>query len=176
MHAAIAQAAHDTLSVLFPSQAQNFAAALAEDLQLISGGRAKQNGVDLGRRAAAAILELRTNDGSEHTEPRVSVDYITSDDPGKWRQDPISQIPLALGAYWAGVKPFVMESAKQFRVPPPPALDSPDYAAAFEEVKQLGGDGILHRRCARTSRPGSGSFGAMMALLASARRRGSIIR
>ena len=36
-----------------------------------------------------------------------------------------------------------MESAKQFRVPPPPALDSPEYAAAFDEVKQLGGDGIV---------------------------------
>jgi hypothetical protein len=83
MHAAIAQAAHDTLRALFPSQAQDFAAALAEDLQLISGGRAKHNGVDLGRRAATAILERRTNDGSEHAEPRVSVDYITSDDPGK---------------------------------------------------------------------------------------------
>jgi PAP2 superfamily len=142
MQAAIAQAAHDTLSALFPSQAENFAAALAEDLKLISGGRAKHNGVDLGRRAAAAILELRTNDGSEHAEPRVGIDYRTSDEAGKWRQDPISQIPLALGAYWAEVKPFVMESAKQFRVPPPPALDSPDYAAAFEEVKHLGGDGI----------------------------------
>ena len=36
-----------------------------------------------------------------------------------------------------------MESADQFRVPPPPALDSPEYAAAFDEVKQLGGDGIV---------------------------------
>jgi len=158
IHAAIAQAAHDTLSVLFPSQAQNFAAALAEDLKLISGGRAKHNGVDLGRRAAAAILELRTNDGSEHAEPRVSVDYITSDDPGRWRQDPISQIPLALGAYWAGVKPFVMESAKQFRVPPPPALDSPDYAAAFEEVKQLGGDGIATPTVRTDEQTGIGIF------------------
>ena len=56
--------------------------ALADDLKLISGGRAKHNGVDLGRRAAAAILELRANDGSEHVEPRVAVDFITDDEPG----------------------------------------------------------------------------------------------
>ena len=31
----------------------------------------------------------------------------------------------------------------QFRVPPPPALTSREYAAAFEEVQRLGGDGIV---------------------------------
>ena len=88
-------------------------------------------------------MELRENDGSAHAEPRVGVDFITGDEPGQWRQDPISLIPLALGARWAEVKPFIMKSAKQFRVPPPPALKSSEYAAAFEEVKQLGGDGIV---------------------------------
>jgi hypothetical protein len=95
MNAAIAQTAHDTLVALFPSQASDFNAALSEDLTSIPAGGAKNNGIDLGRRAAAAILALRQNDGSEHAEPRVGVDYITKDDPGKWRQDPISQIPLA---------------------------------------------------------------------------------
>jgi PAP2 superfamily len=160
MHAAIAQAAHDTLTALYRSQAENFAAALAEDLKLISGGLAKHNGLDLGRRSAAAILDLRTNDGSEHAEPRVAVDYIISDGPGKWRQDPISQIPLALGAYWAGVKPFVMKSAEQFRVPPPPALDSPDYTAAFDEVKQLGGDGVVTPTIRTDEQTGIGIFWA----------------
>ena len=141
--AAIAQAAHDTLSALFPSQAPTFDIVLAGDLQLISNGRAKNHGINLGRRAAAAILALRENDGSDHAEPRVGVDFITGDEPGQWRQDPISLIPLALGARWAEVKPFIMKSANQFRVPPPPALDSSEYAAAFDEVKQLGGDGIV---------------------------------
>src|SRR5713101_7787666 len=140
MDAAIAQAAHDTLVTLFPSQTESFDEQLAEDLSKISNGRAKTNGLELGHRAAAAILALRTNDGSQPAEPRVGVDFITSDEPGKWRQDPISQIPLALGAYWGEVKPFVMKSANQFRVPPPPALDSPEYAAAFDEVYRLGGD------------------------------------
>jgi membrane-associated phospholipid phosphatase len=71
------------------------------------------------------------------------VDFITSDAPGKWRQDPISQIPLALGARWGGVRPFVLQSPEQFRAPPPPGLDSPAYAAAFDEVKRVGGDGTI---------------------------------
>ncbi len=141
MKAAIAQAAHDTLVALFPSQTGSFDARLEEDLGCIQDAVARGKGIDLGHRAAAAILGLRAGDGSEHAEPRVGVDFITSDEPGKWRQDPISQLPLALGAYWGAVKPFVLHSADQFRVPPPPALDGPQYAAAFDEVKRLGGDG-----------------------------------
>lgn len=142
MDAAICQGAHDTLVALFPSQAGTFDGLLADDLAKIADGSSKTDGVDLGRRAASLILALRANDGSQHPEPRVGVDYITSNEPGKWRQDPISQHPLALGARWGGVKPFVMESSSQFRVPPPPAINSPEYAAAYNEVKRLGGDGV----------------------------------
>lgn len=97
----------------------------------------------LGRQTAAAILAARANDGSQRPEPHVGVEFLTSNDPGKWRQDPISLIPLALGAYWSGVKPFVLERADQFRVPPPPGLDSAAYAAAYNEAKTLGGDGLV---------------------------------
>jgi hypothetical protein len=143
MDAAVAQAAHDTLIALFPSQQERCDEQLAEDLDQIPNGRAKTNGIKLGQRAAAAILARRVNDGSQQAEPRVDVDFLTSDEPGKWRQDPVSQIPLALGAYWGEVKPFVLRSSDQFRVPPPPALNSSEYATAFDEVRRLGGDGIV---------------------------------
>lgn len=143
VNAAIAQAAHDTLSALFPSQTQNFDSALEADLQLLSNGPEKRSGIDTGQRAAAAILRLRQNDGSDHAEPRLGVDYDTSDEPGRWRQDPIGLSPLALGARWSEVKPFVMQSAGQFRVPRPPALSSREYAVVFDEVKGIGGDGIV---------------------------------
>src|SRR6266852_4974180 len=143
MDAAIALAAHDTLAALFPSQTPSFDAVLAEELGKIPEGRAKSNGIDLGRRAAAAILTLRANDGSQHAEPRVGVEYIPSHEPGKWQQDPISQIPIALGAYWGRVQPFALKSSDQFRAPVPPPLDSSEYTAAFDEVKRLGGDGIV---------------------------------
>ena len=143
MDAAIAQAAHDTLVALFPSQKKSFDRLLVKDLGRIPDDQAKKNGIDLGRRAAAAILKLRTNDGSQYPEPVIGIDFFTSDQPGKWRQDPISQIPLALGAYWGGVKPFVMLSADQYPPPAPPPLDSDEYTAAYDEVKRLGGDGIV---------------------------------
>jgi len=141
--AAIALAAHDTLIRLYPSQAAALDDLLVEDLGAIPEGRAKVNGIKLGRAAASAILAGRVDDGSRHPEPHVGVDFITSDAPGKWRQDPISLSPLALGAHWGEVEPFVLRSGDQFRVPPPPDLDSRAYAVAFREVKALGGDGVI---------------------------------
>ena len=95
--------------------------------------------------AANAILARRADDGAQHPEPKVGIDYITSDAPGKWRQDPISLHPLALGARWSEVAPFVLRSGDQFRVPPPPDLNSREYAVAYNEVKRLGGDGAVTR-------------------------------
>ncbi len=142
MDAAIAQAAHDTLVALFPSQIETFDNLLSEDLDNIQPANRREAGILLGQRTAAAILAMRADDHSQHAEQRVGIDYIPSNDPGFWRQDPISLIPLALGAQWGEVTPFVLTSAAQFRVPPPPSMSSADYATAFDEVKRLGGDGI----------------------------------
>jgi hypothetical protein len=141
--AAIAKAAHDSLVALFPSQAPSFDGDLAADLEQITDGIAKARGLVLGSRAAAAILEARSHDGSGRAEPRVGIEFITENQPGEWRQDPISRNPLALGAYWGQVRPFVLRSSDQFRAPDPPDLGSLEYAAAFTETDALGGDGIV---------------------------------
>lgn len=140
--AAVAQAAHDTLSALYPSQAGKFDSFLANDLANVRNKNQRANGVSSGHRAASAILELRIGDGAQVPEPRVGVNYFTSDQPGHWRQDPISLIPLALGAHWGECVPFVLQSSSQFRVPPPPAMNSQEYTDAYNEAKSLGGDGV----------------------------------
>jgi len=139
--AAIAQAAHDTLVAMFPSQASAFDAALASELARVRFAFARQRGVEVGSRAAAAILARRANDGAAHAEPLMRGDYVPADSAGEWRQDPISLVPIALGAHWGEVDPFVIPAAAEFRTPPPPALGSPEYATAFNEVQSLGGDG-----------------------------------
>ena len=143
MQAAISQAAHDTLVALFSAQAASFDGWLAEDLSEVPNKNAKANGIDLGKRAAAAILAIKANDGSEIPEPAMGIGYVPSDQPGAWRQDPISLIPLALGAHWGDCKPFVLQTGNQFRVPPYPAMTSPDYVSAYNEAKRLGGDGVI---------------------------------
>ena len=144
--AAIAQAAHDTLAAMFPSQTPTFDAYLAEDLSAIRNAHQKANGIDLGQRTAAAILAMRVNDGSQVPDPTLGVDYFTSDQPGHWRQDPVSLFPLAIGAHWGDCIPFVIDSTTQFRPPTPPDMTSADYTAAYNEVKNLGGVGPLTQR------------------------------
>lgn len=140
---AIAQAAHDALVAVFPSQKARFDSFLAEDLSQFPDNKKKRNGIALGRAAAFAILALSDHDGSQQPEPRVGIEFITSNAPGKWRQDPISLIPLALGARWGEVTPFVLQSGSQFRAPAPPDMASAAYATAYNEVKRLGGDGVI---------------------------------
>jgi len=144
LDAAIATAARDTLAQLFREQAGQFNILYNAEIARIPPSQEQQKnlGIAIGNRAATRILGMRTNDGSQIPEPRVGIEWITSNLPGRWRQDPISQIPLALGAQWNNVRPFVMTSASQFRLPPPPALNSAAYTTAFNEVKRLGGDGI----------------------------------
>ncbi len=137
MQAAICQSAHDTLVALFPSHSPTFDQKLAEDLNSIPDGPAKSNGIALGQQTAAAILARRAGDGSE-----IQEDYVYSDQPGRWRVDPLNPGQEALGNTWHLVKPFVMTRAEQFRAPPPPSIKGAEYAAAYNEVMQYGGDGI----------------------------------
>jgi hypothetical protein len=149
LDAAVAQAAHDTLSALFPSQASRFDSLLADDLANVHNKNERANGVSLGQQAASAILAMRTNDGSQIPEPRFGVNYFPNMNPGFWRQDPISLIPLALGEHWGECRPFVLQSGSQFRVPPPPAMTSQEYTDAYNEAMSVGGDGV-HTPSTRT--------------------------
>ncbi|MDQ2918417.1 MAG: vanadium-dependent haloperoxidase [Verrucomicrobiota bacterium] len=151
MEIAISQAAHDTLVALYPSQTASFDMFLEADLlRIIANKQERGNAQDLGRRIAAAILALRANDGSQTPEPQVGTEYLTSDLAGHWRQDPISLIPIALGAHWGECTPFVLQSSAQYRAPAPPSTSSAAYTTAFNEAKNLGGDGT-HTATQRTA-------------------------
>jgi hypothetical protein len=144
LDAAIAKAAHDTLAALFPSQAARLATLYDRDLSRIPDRPARTMGIDVGRRAAAAILARRDHDGSHHTEPAMNEEYVPGEAPGEWRQDPISLLPIALGAHWGKVEMFSpVKAAARFRVAPPPALTNFEYTAAYREAMRLGGDGVV---------------------------------
>jgi hypothetical protein len=145
LEAAVAQATHDTLVQLFSAQKARLDDVLADMLLSIDDGAPKRNGIAVGVRAAQAVLALRANDGSKHAEQKVGSgpnDFHIVDAPGHWAPDPISKNQVALGSRWAKlVDPFVLQSAAQFRAPPPPAFNSPEYVACYEETKAIGGDG-----------------------------------
>ena len=129
--AAAIEAAHRVLSHLFPSQAASFDAARTSGLAGVADGPAKTAGINLGATVADNMIALRIADGSAG-----SGSYTPGTNPGDWQPTPPGFAP-ALLPHWPAVTPFVMTSGAQFR-PPPPALNSPEYTAAFNEVRDLG--------------------------------------
>lgn len=143
MQAAIAQASHDALAAMYKTQAPIFAAALAEDLAQIPDSPEKDLGIALGQLTALNSIEFCENDGAEKSEPFVAPTYVPSNAAGKWRKDPLNPNQPIIGSNWSIVRPFVLESSARFRLPAPPAMESAEYARAFNEVKRLGGDGVV---------------------------------
>jgi hypothetical protein len=137
VRAAAAQAAHDTLVVLFPDYQPVLDASLAADLARVHSDLRREEGALVGRTVAAAILAARANDGSD-----VPMHYTPGDQPGQWRPDPLHPTQHAVGPLWGNVTPFGLQSAEQFHVPAPPAITSEAYADAYNEVKNFGGDGV----------------------------------
>ena len=95
-------------------------------------GDALTNGLALGRSVGELTLESRAADGSQ-----TDVPYIPSDVPGQWRRTPPFFRP-PLTPQWRYVTPFCLPDLEPFMPPPPPALDSPEYAEAFNQVKAIG--------------------------------------
>ena len=135
--AAVAAAAHGTLVALYPSQEDVFDEALEHLLARIRDDEAKQSGIEVGRTVAERLLQARHDDGSADSKP-----HTLSDLPGRHRADPLNPGQGFLTPGWGKVTPFVVQSGFQFRAPPLPALTSPAYTKAYNEVKRLGGDGV----------------------------------
>jgi hypothetical protein len=131
--AAAAQAGHDMLVVLLPATQATADAVLAKQLAGIPPGRAML-GVQVGKKAAAAILAWRQNDGYVTANPQPPA-FLASTLPGVWRQ-------TASGPYQfseiGNVVPFGLLTPTQFLPTPYPQLESTAYADAFNEVKEIG--------------------------------------
>jgi hypothetical protein len=135
MNAAIAQAAHDALVGMYPHQQAMFDAALRDSLDHVPDGPSESQGVALGAHVARDILRARRDDGAG-----AMMTFSSSNVPGAYQTYPGE--PAALTPNWGDVLPFTMGSVADFIAPPPPALDSREYALAYKEVKHLGGDGV----------------------------------
>ena len=95
-----------------------------------------------GELVADTWIAARMNDGSQAPQ----LDSLYSLAPGKHRPDPIAPQQQTLGRTWGLVTPFVLSDVSlDAPLQPPPALDSPDYAAAFNEVKADGKNDITER-------------------------------
>jgi PAP2 superfamily len=131
--AAASEAAYTILSALDPSMQPLLDVTMAQSLAAVSSARARQEGVQVGLEVAQGILAWRANDGSSATVP-----YVAGTAPGQWRPTPPTY-QTAWGPEWGQVKTFaITRPASSFLPPPPPALNSPEYAAALNQVESLG--------------------------------------
>ena len=131
-NAAAIAAAHTALVTLFPASNAVLTVSRTTSLAAIPDGPAKDDGIAAGQAAAAAMLLFRDSDGAATAQ---SVPYTPGSNPGDFRPVPPA---VASQPGWGLVTPFGLVSGSQFRLPPPPPLDSGRYAHDFNEVKLAG--------------------------------------
>jgi hypothetical protein len=150
--AAVAAAAYRVLSnivatvperIPFPNRAsllQSLAEQYATSLAAIPETPFKTQGIAAGNAAAEAMIAARENDGRFGPSP-----WVPNPAPGHWQPllNPDGTQMLDPAPWVANVRPFLIESSSQFRTDGPQALNSAAYAAEFNEVKALGGDGVV---------------------------------
>ena len=114
--------------------------SLASYLASIPDGQAKSDGVKLGKAVAIKVVEIRANDGADAPD-----DYRPRTTPGVY-----VPTPLTAASMWPSVKPWAMTSPSQFRPVPPISLDSEEWAADFNELKDYGGKASAKRSAQQT--------------------------
>jgi hypothetical protein len=125
---------------LVPSQQAAIDSAYQTALSAIADGPAKTAGIEVGDKAAAAILALRADDGAAAPET-----YRPRTTPGVYVPTVIPAVPQ-----WPQRKPWVMASADQFRPGPPPNLTSDLWARDYNEIKAIGAKNSTRRTTEQT--------------------------
>ncbi len=124
--AAVAGSAHEVCTALFSGDRAGFDALLKEYPEAAGAS------LKAARSEADHILQSREDDSANTT-----IHYHPDLAAGVWQRTTNNRAPEL--PHWGRVKPFILESADQFRPPPPPALDSERYASEVQEVKEKGG-------------------------------------
>jgi hypothetical protein len=139
--AAAATAAHDVLVNRFPAPTtvaglDAIYATYLQAHQLTTG----DPGVAAGKQAAAAIIQMRVNDGSYPVPAPV---FIGGTAPGQWRPTSFTTTsppePIPMTTPWFGhMRTFTVLHSSQMFAAAPPRLTSHHYTRDYNEVKALG--------------------------------------
>jgi len=153
--AAVSTAARDTLMSLFPQQTSNFASAYSAAMAKVPNSNARTKGIDLGRKVASAILAKRSGDNSN-----LNLTYNPVNLPGYHQPDPLHPNQGFHAPDWGMVVPFVITDVHSHLSPPPPRLDSLEYAEGYRQLLDYGGDGIQYPTLRTSQQTETGIFWA----------------
>ena len=143
--AAAAAAAWKVLRTYFGGSAAALDAALANTLNGIPNGQAKDDGKQLGIAVGAAMVALRANDGSSPPQFKTPGPAV----PGEWQPTPscpvVNGVQVGANLHWRNVAPFGVQSVNDFILPPPPGITTSQYAKDLAEVASVGLDTSVTR-------------------------------
>lgn len=146
--AALASAVHDSLTALAPGRTEQLDTALRQTLETIPDGPAEDQGVAAGERQARLALTSREGDGLDPESVNAPFP-VPQPAPGVWQPTPPSNAPATqYGNRLA--RPFALEQANQFRLGPPPALNSGRYRSELAEVRAYGAKDSTRRTAHQT--------------------------
>lgn len=141
--AAAVQAAYVILKSIYSLQAGTLGAERDASIAAIAAtesAKSVQAGVVWGQTVATSILALRSTDGFTPPPPPfvgvLGIETLTAA-VGVWRPTPTLNA-FGAGPQFATMTPWVLTRPSQFRLPPALALNSPEYAADYNEVKTMG--------------------------------------
>lgn len=138
--AAVIEAGYQSMSALFGAGVGNSSFQSVLDarrnngLAGIADSAAKTAGISLGSQVAMQTLANRAGDGSSGSDA-----YTPGTNPGDWRPDYLGGQPgRGVGYMYRNVTPWGMTDPGMFRPAPCPPLNSAEYTAAYNQVKQYG--------------------------------------
>jgi hypothetical protein len=132
VQAAVAAAAQTTLDYYLHDQQPTVDDEYGKYLGTLSGD--VTDGVAVGQAAAEDLIAFRSGDGRNAATPTYGT--IGPIVPGQWQLQSPGQ--TAQTPWVATFRPFVLERPSQFRVGPPPALTSAQYAKDLNETEAYG--------------------------------------
>jgi len=136
--AAAAQAAHDVLLALFPTQPGSLDEQLAASLAQIPdddehGHRPKYWGIVAGQVTAIAVLSARQNDHAFDSVP-----FTPPLGPGEYQFTPGCNTANISVPGWGNVTPFTVSDPDYFPTATRPAVTDPEWLVSLEEVRAYG--------------------------------------
>jgi hypothetical protein len=136
LQAAVIAASYNTLVFYLGDPGGVLAAKYATAIAALPADASTAHGIAIGEAAAADIEALRANDGRNAI---ISTPYGQGPAaPGLWVFAPPPSLQSAVTPWLAFMHPWTLTSSAQFRTPPPPALDSAQYATDLNETKTYG--------------------------------------